>query len=264
MEIVQEKNKRTGLIVSIVIHTILLILFAIYGLTYLDPPPEAEGITINFGNTDMGRMTDNNENPEDKQEVIPIETQVEEPVPTENTEEEVLTQETEEAPALDKKEEKKEKQEKVPEKPVEEVKKPDQRTTEALDKWKKNQTDASGGDGTTDQSGDQGSQDGDKNSTNYKGGGQGSGTSFSLSGRSMITPPKINDQSQEVGKVVVEIIVDRYGKVIRATPGERGSTTTSRLLYDKAKQAALQTKFNPNPDAAEEQKGQMTFIFELN
>ena len=80
----------------------------------------------------------------------------------------------------------------------------------------------------------------------------------------MISSPQIKDNSQEEGKVVVDIIVDKYGKVLRATPGARGSTTTSTVLYKKAKEAALKTKFNANPDVAEEQKGQMTFIFILN
>ena len=80
----------------------------------------------------------------------------------------------------------------------------------------------------------------------------------------MLGAPRISDNSQEEGKVVVDIIVDNTGKVVRATPGARGSTTTSSILYEKAQKAALATKFNANPNAAQEQKGQMTFIFILN
>jgi TonB family protein len=80
----------------------------------------------------------------------------------------------------------------------------------------------------------------------------------------MTSSPTIRDKSQEEGKVIVDIIVDKYGNVIRASPGARGSTTTSTQLYKIAKKAALNTKFNANPDAREEQKGQMTFIFILN
>lgn len=262
MEIVQEKNKRTGWIITIVFHTILVCLFAIYGLSYLDPPPEPEGITINFGTTDLGKMTENTETPTKTKEIQTEETVVNEVNPTESVEEDILTQNTEEAPVV-KTEEEKEEVKEVVEEAVEE-KKADQRTTDALNKWEQSQNTASGGDGETDVSGDQGALDGDKNSDNYKGGGAGNGLTFSLSGRSMISSPQIQDASQEVGKVVVDIIVDRSGKVLRATPGARGSTTTSTHLYKKAKDAALKTKFNANTEAAEEQKGQMTFIFILN
>lgn len=262
MEIIKEKNKRTGLIVSILVHAVLLVLFAFFGLTYLEPPPPEEGITINFGTMDMGKMTQNEAPPTETQPNQPTEPEIADPVPTESVEEDVITQNTVEAPSIDKKEEENQKEEVV--EPKEEEKKPDQKVMDALNKWKNSQNQASGGDGTTDQNGDQGSLEGDKSSTNYTGGGAGNGTTFSLAGRSMISSPPIRDQSQEEGKVVVDIIVDRQGNVVRAVPGVRGSNTTSTILYQKAKKAALETKFSANPDAAIEQKGQMTFIFILN
>ncbi len=75
--------------------------------------------------------------------------------------------------------------------------------------------------------------------------------------------PKIDDKSQETGKVVVDIIVDKSGKVISAIPGGRGSTTTSSYLYRLAKEAALATPFNASPDNKETQKGTITFNFVL-
>jgi len=256
----EEKNKRKGLIASVLFHSILLILFAFFGLTYLDPPPEEEGITINFGTTDFGSPSENENNPAEENmeesEPTPVE-----PVPTETVEEDILTQSEEEAPSIDKKEEKKE--------PVKEVEKkeepkPDKNLSKALDKWKNKKSEPSGGDGETNKAGDQGALDGDPNSNNYTGGGSGNGIQANLNGRKMIKKPIIRDDSQEEGIVVVDIIVDQYGKVLRATPGARGSTTTNSHLYKKAKEAALQTKFNANPDAAEQQKGQMTFTFILN
>lgn len=93
------------------------------------------------------------------------------------------------------------------------------------------------------------------------GSGNGNGISFSLSGRSMIRAPQVNDRSQETGKVVVDITVDKTGNVISAIAGGRGSTTTSQYLFRLAKEAAMRAKFNPNPDAADIQKGTMTFVF---
>ncbi len=261
MEIVQDKNKRTGLITSVVFHTLLLLIFAFFGLNYLDPPPEEEGITINFGTSNEGMFNEPNNPPAEQIENVPVETAVNEPTPVDPVEEQIITQSTDEAPSIDKKEEEK--------KPIDEpVKKEEPKTDEnlsnALDKWKNKKSEAGGGDGETGTVGDQGAINGDPNSNNYKGGGSGDGTSFTLAGRSLVSAPKIKDNSQEEGRVVVDIIVDKYGKVLRATPGARGSTTTSGVLYRKAKDAALKYKFNANPDAAEEQKGQITFIFILN
>lgn len=260
------KNKRTGLLTSIGIHIALLLVFAFFGMSYMVPPPEEEGITINFGTADQGKLTPNPiESSTETKEIISDAPQ-EEPSPEEIVEEDILTQATEEAPSLDKKEEKKVEKKEVKEVEEKKVEKPttDKNLSSAIDKWKKNKQTNNGGDGNTDQDGDQGKLDGDINSKNYLGGGSGNGISYNLSGRNMLGTPKIKDDSQEEGTVVVEIIVDRYGKVVRAEPGARGSTTTDPTLYKKAKEAALQTRFNANPDAAESQKGTMTFIFILN
>lgn len=261
MTIAEKNNKRSGLVSTVLIHIALILLFAFFGMNYMVPPPEEEGITINFGYTDAGKNNLESEKPAEENTPI-TETATTEPEPQEVVEDEVMTQETEEAPVIDKK---KEPKKEAVKKPKKEKPKPDAKATEALNNWKNNKnTKSGGGDGNTDKVGNQGDINGDKNSKNYDGGGNGKGISYNLSGRNMVTSPSIKDNSQEEGKVVVDIIVDKYGNVIRASPGARGSTTASSILYKKAKEAALKTKFNANPDVAEEQKGQMTFIFILN
>jgi len=263
LEIIAEKNKRTGLIGTVIFHLVLLLLFAFFGMTYLEPPPEEEGITINFGTSDVGQFDQQTKVPTEEN-TPPTETVVTETKPQETVEEEILTQDIEEAPAIDKKEKKKEEVKEVV-KEEKEKPQPNKQAMEAIERWKDNKNNKSGGgDGDGKQTGDQGNIDGDPKSKNYHGGGAGNGISFTLAGRSMLSAPSIKDNSQEEGKVVVDIIVDKYGKVIRATAGARGSTTASSTLYKKAREAALRTKFNANPDVAEEQKGQMTFIFILN
>lgn len=138
-------------------------------------------------------------------------------------------------------------------------------------------TTASKSQGTGSGTGDQGSKDGDPNS-NYtgkngngtgdgggegtgKGTGSGKGISFSLSGRKLIRTPQITDHSQETGKVVVDITVDKDGTVETAIPGGRGSTTTSAYLFRLAKEAAMKAKFNPSPEGADIQKGTISFVF---
>jgi len=260
LEIVEDKNKRTGLIASILFHTVLLVLFAIFGLSYMEPAPEEEGITINFGTSDEGMLSEVENTPSEQPAETQVETNVAEPTPEETVEEEIITQSLDEAPSIDKKEEKKEEV-----KPIE--KKVEPKPNKALslaERMKSSNKNEGGGDGQTGKPGDQGDLNGDANSKNYTGGGAGNGISFNLSGRNLLSSPKIQDNSQDEGTVVVDIIVDKYGKVLRATPGARGSTTTSSVLYKKAKEAAIQLKFNANPDAAEEQKGQVTFKFILN
>lgn len=261
MQLVETKNKRIGLTATVLLHIVLVILFIFFGMTHMNPPPEEEGITINFGTSEMG-MGDvqpeevaSTSTPEEIIDNTPEET------PTEAIADQDILTTTEVAPAVETK--KKKEEPKEVKEPVKVEPKPDKNLTDALSNWKKNKN-TNGGEGETGQPGDQGSTDGDPNSTNRTGGGQGNGISFNLSGRSMLGSPRIKDDSQEEGKVVVDIIVDNIGKVVRATPGARGSTTASSILYDKAQKAAYATKFNANPSAAQEQKGQMTFIFILN
>lgn len=253
----ENKTKRKGLITTIAVHAVLIVLFAFYGMTYLDPPPEQGGIPINFGTSDDGMMSDI---PEPPSESTPEPVQ---PVAAEQVEEDILTQDVVDAPAIEKKKEEK----KIEEKPIVEEKKPDPKPNPTLnmaDRMKSQNKTNGGGDGITGKPGDQGKINGDPNSNSYSGlGGSGGGPSFSLAGRSMKSSPPIKDNSQDEGTVVVEIIVDKYGKVVRASAGARGSNTTSPILYKKATEAALNTKFSANPDA-EQQKGTMTFIFILN
>lgn len=129
--------------------------------------------------------------------------------------------------------------------------------------------------------GDQGDPNGDPNATVYGkntgtgttpgsggdgpgGNGPGNGRpSYDMKGRKAQSLPTPQFNIQEEGKVVVEIIIDRQGNVLRATPGVRGSTTTSVYLLNKAKESALKAKFSSNPDAPEEQRGTIVYTFLL-
>lgn len=98
--------------------------------------------------------------------------------------------------------------------------------------------------------------------------GEGSGTgnqgiSYDLGGRGfqLLPPPKYDYQGE--GIVVVEVSVDRSGKVIQAIPGTKGSTTLDEYLVKVAKEAALKARFDPKPDAPEIQKGFIKYNFKL-
>jgi colicin import membrane protein len=48
------KLSRRGLIATIVYHTLIVLLLVFAGLTFPDPPPEEEGILVNFGTDETG------------------------------------------------------------------------------------------------------------------------------------------------------------------------------------------------------------------
>lgn len=68
---------------------------------------------------------------------------------------------------------------------------------------------------------------------------------------------------QAAGKVVVRIKVDQYGKVVDAIPGAKGSTITDQTLWEAAKKAALEARFNLSSEAPPMQEGTITYIFNL-
>ena len=84
---------------------------------------------------------------------------------------------------------------------------------------------------------------------------------YVMAGRSIKTPPKITNGTQETGVVVVAITIDKYGNVMKAEPGAAGSTTTSAYLYTKAKQAAESVKFDNVPTAPLQTNGFITITF---
>lgn len=82
---------------------------------------------------------------------------------------------------------------------------------------------------------------------------------LNLYGRKWVELPEIIEP-KEKGKVVVDIIVDKIGKVISSIPGGVGSTTMDSNLYKIAKEATLSTTFNKISNL-ETQKGTITFNF---
>ena len=75
---------------------------------------------------------------------------------------------------------------------------------------------------------------------------------------------KVSDYAvQNSGKVVVLIKVNRDGKVISAVPGYTGTTVSDRTLWEAARKAALEARFNVSRTAPESQEGTITYIFSL-
>ena len=264
----ENKNRYVALSLTLVIHALLFLLFILIVFITPIPPfeikpvPEIEiGLSpAGLGNTDAGGSGHHDK------DIATTSEKVKSPK-VDNSATNIVTDETETAVAIkknpkNKKDNKSETPVVVPEeKPSSEL----QAALAAL-KNKKHHTGKGEGDKGTGGSGNGGNTGvGDGNGTghgdntpgyNGKGG-------YDLKGRQlMVKPDKLTD-SEEEGIVVVEIIVDENGKVIKATPGQRGSTTTSAKLFAKARQAVRQVKFNPSPDGAKEQRGTWTFVFTL-
>ena len=281
----ETSNHLKGIIVTLVFHSI-----AIGALMYLtlatNPPlfPEPEGVEVNFG-TDATGLGDVEPGPnaETGETAITEETQ-QEPAVTQTTstaetntqadiEENVLTQNNDDAIAIAEKKnaDATAKQAQIEQKRVED----EQKRVAAEEQRKISEINAragklfgkgtgNGSQGIAGGTGNQGNPNGVANSPNYIGqGGNGKGVLYSLAGRSAVDLPHPEKGIQAAGKVVVSILVDRDGSVIQAFPGVQGSTTSNQQLYDAAQKAAMKTKFNVSPNSAERQKGQLTYIFEL-
>lgn len=271
MSLVDTKYKRKSMRITVVLLLLLLVSLFFFGLTYLDPPPE-NGIAVNFGTTDFGKGDDQ---PNEPIKTAPKQT-TSQPVPVTKTEiqEEVVTQDSEEAPVIKKEEKVKEVKEtvKVPPKkePPKKVEpKPDKSTTDALASLingPKNDGTAEGSEGDDDKMGDKGDPNGDPNAKSYYGNGIGldGDGNYMLGGRKAVNKAKEEQKCNEAGKVVVSIEVDRSGRVIKATPGVRGTTNNEKCLLEPAKKAALATRFNADSKAPDKQIGKIVYNFTLS
>lgn len=66
--------------------------------------------------------------------------------------------------------------------------------------------------------------------------------------------------TQGGGKIIIEIVVDRQGNVIQATP-KPGQKIRDEQIIHYAQTAALRTVFNPDPKAVQNQKGTIHYNF---
>lgn len=258
----EKKNKRNGIVGTIIFHLLLLVSFLFMGLTYSIPPPPEEGISINFGFSDEGSEEIQPE--ENALESNPIiEEVIKEAI---EIEQEIITQETVETEIIEIPKEPKKEKEKIPEKEQEEiiVKKTEPIVNEkALYTGKKKNNKTS--DGNKKNKGNQGLSEGDVNASQYEGGGIGiDGSAYQLLGRKVSYKAKPIYKVQLEGKVVVEITVDQLGNVIHAIAGAKGSTTLNKQLLKRAKEAALKTKFSAKESAPTRQQGKIIYSFQLN
>lgn len=110
--------------------------------------------------------------------------------------------------------------------------------------------------------GNQGSKDGDPLASNYGAGGSGTGDiKLDLQNRKFVVLPKIQDDGQSSGRIVIDIKVDKSGMVVYARAGARGSTISDTQLWKKCENAVLGARVNASDVAPEAQLGKVVFHF---
>jgi TonB family protein len=283
------RERGKGLAGTLLIHGVVLIILVVFGFSVPPAPEPEEGILVNFGTDETGLGLIEPSAPATIEETSP-------PIPSQaeqvSEDEALLTQDNEEAPEVKKVDPEAERkkleeieadrvrqeqleaerirkiQEEAERKRIEAEQ---QRQSDIMARTKnalagsRNSGTTSTSEGVTGGTGNQGSVTGSVDSKNRgEGSGTGnSGVSYELAGRGFQKLPLPKYDYQGEGRVVVEVSVDRSGKVTQAVPGVRGSNTLDEYLLRVAREAALEAQFEVKADAPLVQKGTITYNFVL-
>ena len=270
-------HKQKSFAITLVIMSLIVLALLIMKLTNAIIPPDAEdGIAITFGTDNMGMGEINP--PKPTEQTVATEEPTEETPKTETTptEQPVLTQNDEEETVVIPQEEVKKKKETPKEtKPTaKKPQKPAASTTDALSSVlnasvkNPHSGNGSGSQGDDNVSGYKGDPKGNPYASSFfgdssDGSGSGSGKSWGLNGRRYISGEKIFQDCNESGLVIVQIEVDRSGKVVRAKAGEKGTTNKAPCLLDAARKSAMTYRFNADEKAPQTQIGFLSIRFKL-
>lgn len=290
----EPKISTEGAIGTAVVHLLLLLLLLFFGMNAIIPPLEEQGILINFGNSEQGSgeiQPVSDEAASNFSEATSVEssaaeqpkTQLPDPV----IDNQAQTSNDDSAPALPVEDKNKHKEtEEVKDNKNKPTPKDDNKpkTDKAQENTPQNTNPkpnvdpkalfpGNNSNNTTSQ-GNQNNSNEDIGkimgkvditpNTGTESPGMGdSGVGYELSGRRLLGIPPIQDNSQETGKVVIRIKVDRTGQVIDAQFQSSGSTTTSSTLKNKALAAAKKAKFNEALAGLEIQTGTISFTFKV-
>ncbi|WP_438962734.1 hypothetical protein [Nonlabens sp.] len=269
MSFLDTKEKKKSFIITTVLMSVFLLLFVF--VSVLEPLPEEEetGIAINFGNTAVGSGP---VEPAKPTQLTPESN----PTPVETTPQvdNIATQDIKDAPVINSDPNVTKPVTTPVKKPVDTKPqpkpdpKPDQSVLDALN----NVTGATPTDGennTGEGPGDGPGNKGDINGNPYAntyygapGSGQ-SGRGAGLGGRKALSGKGAEPDCFETGTVIVEIHVNRSGKVVQAIPGKKGTTNRASCLLIAAKKSAETYRFSPANKAKDIQIGFVEVIFKV-
>ena len=265
----KDKHKLYGILATVAFHAIaVVLLFNLCFRTPLPLPGEA-GVEVNLGM--YAEAMSQQDDDILSQQVEETESQQVEETTSQEIEDvaEDILSEDEEVPSIEEVEEEvveeevvEEVKEEIIEEVVEEVveEKPvvNQRALFQVNK-KKQETPSEGS--SNDVVGEQGSPNGLKDIERYVGhGGSGDGPSYDLGGRGAKSISSPSKDISEEATIVVDIWVDKEGRVQRAEIG-KGTTTTNSDMRASALQAARNSVFVKDDKAADLQKGTITYNF---
>ena len=250
----KDKHKLYGILATVAFHAIaVVLLFNLCFRTPLPLPGEA-GVEVNLGM--YAEAMSQQDNMTTCQQVEETTNQQVEESTSEDIEEEILS-EDENIPSIEEVEETEEVEE-IVEEVVEEKPVVNQRALFQVNK-KKQETPSEGS--SNDVVGEQGSPNGLKDIERYVGhGGSGDGPSYDLGGRGAKSISSPSKDISEEATIVVDIWVDKEGRVQRAEIG-KGTTTTNSDMRASALQAARNSVFVKDDKAADLQKGTITYNF---
>ncbi|WP_299253077.1 energy transducer TonB [uncultured Lacinutrix sp.] len=297
MKYLKTKHEQNSAKITALIVVILILLCFVVGQDYQDPPEEY-GVAVNFGNSAVGSgnvqpdkpvksedLNINKQHHEAQSEPNKAEEQTDhtnEASASEEMKEDVLTQDTEEAIAIKKaeaaKKAKAEADAKAKEAAAKKAKaKADAEAKKKAEEAKKkaeidammggmnnSEGESSGSEGNDDTAGDKGQLDGNPYAPSYFGGGKGNGgVGSGLGGRGQGKFSEVKQDCNETGLVVVLVEVDRSGRVVKATPGVRGTENTAPCLLEPARKIALSGKWPADSKAPTRQIGFVSIDFKL-
>ena len=285
------ENRKKSLAMTTALFALLFLIFFYLKFSNQITLSELEGgggggeVAVNFGDSDVG----SGDNYQSMEKVLSAPKQTK---PTASAEKEIIVSENDDAPVIAAvKPTEKPKKLEVEKPVVKVVPKPAKSTSDALSNLLNGSNKS--GDGDDKVAGNKGKSNGDANASGYNGGGgtgtgsgggngsgqglgtgsgygngSGSGTgngngNYQLGNRKALNKPQPNYLCEEQGVVVVQISVDKSGRVISANPGVRGTTNAAKCLLDQAKIAAMNTKWQSDDDAPDKQVGKIIYNFKL-
>lgn len=280
----EDRSRKVGFWISVLIHVLMFLILLIPILSYPIPPPGQQGIWVSFGDVDEGQgQGEDLAVVEVEEEIEPAKVEVKETPPpnpttkkaapkkveTSTLEEKVNVPSAKDKAAADKvakadaeaKIEAENKRKADAE--AQRIAEAERKKQEEYDKKKSQFGNVLGNSkGDTGKSGNQGDPSGDPNADMLSGLSKGSGrVGGGLGNRGVVHEPIITDSSQKIGKVVVNVCVDKAGRVISSKFTQKGSTTTDSKLIEIAEKGAAQYQFSPSE--VSEQCGTITVDFKL-
>lgn len=84
---------------------------------------------------------------------------------------------------------------------------------------------------------------------------------YQIKDREMTLAPRLSNATQKQGTVVVEVVINRSGTVLKAKAGVTGSTTSDEYLLTKAEFACKGVQFSEHPTGPLETTGLITIHY---